>query len=190
VVSEYGLLSGVCLFFFSSRRRHTRLVSDWSSDVCSSDLAQELWPVRLGLGHARLEALVDEQSPDLLVGHVADQVFDVDAPVAERAALAVRLGDLRLHGNHALHTRLEIGHPRGIYRRATHVSSGRVRRRMAHRVTLIPGDGTGPELTEATRRVLEATGVELDWETREAGVEVMEEAGTPLPPETLTSIKE
>jgi len=48
---------------------------------------------------------------------------------------------------------------------------------MAYRVTLIPGDGTGPELTEATRRVLEATGVEFDWDVRQAGVEVMEQAG-------------
>jgi isocitrate dehydrogenase (NAD+) len=60
---------------------------------------------------------------------------------------------------------------------------------MGHRVTLIPGDGTGPELTEATRRVLEATGVELEWDVRHAGVDVMEEAGTPLPLETLESIK-
>jgi isocitrate dehydrogenase (NAD+) len=60
---------------------------------------------------------------------------------------------------------------------------------MGHRVTLIPGDGTGPELTEAARRVLEATGVELEWELRQAGVEVMEEAGTPLPEETLESIR-
>jgi isocitrate dehydrogenase (NAD+) len=60
---------------------------------------------------------------------------------------------------------------------------------MGHRVTLIPGDGTGPELTEAARRVLEATGVELEWEVRQAGVEVMEEAGTPLPPDTLESIR-
>ena len=60
---------------------------------------------------------------------------------------------------------------------------------MAHRVTLIPGDGTGPELTEATRRVLEATGVEIEWEVQHAGVEVMESAGTPLPEETLASIK-
>ncbi len=60
---------------------------------------------------------------------------------------------------------------------------------MAHRVTLIPGDGTGPELTEATRRVLEATGVAFDWDVREAGVDVMEEAGTPLPDETLESIR-
>jgi isocitrate dehydrogenase (NAD+) len=60
---------------------------------------------------------------------------------------------------------------------------------MGHRVTLIPGDGTGPELTEATRRVLEATGVALDWDVRQAGVDVMEEAGTPLPDETLESIK-
>jgi isocitrate dehydrogenase (NAD+) len=60
----------------------------------------------------------------------------------------------------------------------------------AHRVTLIPGDGTGPELTEATRRVLEATGVAFDWDVRQAGVDVMEEAGTPLPEETLASVKE
>ncbi|HZN22366.1 MAG TPA: isocitrate/isopropylmalate dehydrogenase family protein [Gaiellaceae bacterium] len=60
---------------------------------------------------------------------------------------------------------------------------------MAHRVTLIPGDGTGPELTEATRRVLEATGVDLEWDVRQAGVDVMEEAGTPLPEETLESVR-
>ena len=60
---------------------------------------------------------------------------------------------------------------------------------MAHRVTLIPGDGTGPELTEATRRVLEATGVAFEWDIREAGVDVMETAGTPLPEATLESVK-
>ena len=53
---------------------------------------------------------------------------------------------------------------------------------MAHRVTLIPGDGTGPELTEATRRVLEATGVEFDWDVQHAGADVMDEhGGNPLP---------
>lgn len=61
---------------------------------------------------------------------------------------------------------------------------------MTHRVTLIPGDGTGPELTEATRRVLEATGVAFEWEVQQAGVDVMEEAGTPLPDETLASIRD
>jgi isocitrate dehydrogenase (NAD+) len=60
---------------------------------------------------------------------------------------------------------------------------------MAHRVTLIPGDGTGPELTEATRRVLEATGVGLEWDVRQAGVDVMEQHGTPLPDDTLASVK-
>ncbi len=39
----------------------------------------------------------------------------------------------------------------------------------SHKVTLIPGDGTGPELAEATRRVIDATGVKIDWETAEAG---------------------
>src|SRR5438034_5063363 len=61
---------------------------------------------------------------------------------------------------------------------------------MTHTVTLVPGDGTGPELTEATRRVLEATGVGFDWDVRHAGVDVMEEAGTPLPDDTLASIVE
>jgi isocitrate dehydrogenase (NAD+) len=62
---------------------------------------------------------------------------------------------------------------------------------MAHRVTLIPGDGTGPELTEATRRVLEATGVSFDWDLRQAGEEVMEQyGGNPLPDETLDAIRE
>jgi isocitrate dehydrogenase (NAD+) len=69
----------------------------------------------------------------------------------------------------------------------TPVESGFV----AHRVTLIPGDGTGPELTEATRRVLEATGVEFDWDVQHAGTDVMEENdGNPLPPVTLESIRE
>jgi isocitrate dehydrogenase (NAD+) len=62
---------------------------------------------------------------------------------------------------------------------------------MPHRVVLIPGDGTGPELTEATRRVLEATGVELEWDVREAGADVMEKhGGNPLPPDVLNAIRE
>src|SRR5688500_15792890 len=61
---------------------------------------------------------------------------------------------------------------------------------MAHRVTLIPGDGTGPELTEATRRVLEATGVEFDWDVQQAGTDVMDQNdGNPLPDHVLESIR-
>jgi isocitrate dehydrogenase (NAD+) len=62
-----------------------------------------------------------------------------------------------------------------------------------HRVTLIPGDGTGPELAEATRRVLEAAaatvGSDFDWDVQEAGVDIMETAGTPLPQETIDSVR-
>jgi isocitrate dehydrogenase (NAD+) len=66
-----------------------------------------------------------------------------------------------------------------------------MRRAVAHDVVLIPGDGTGPELTEATRRVLEATGVEFDWRVEEAGTDVMaEHAGNPLPPGVLDAIRE
>jgi isocitrate dehydrogenase (NAD+) len=62
---------------------------------------------------------------------------------------------------------------------------------MAHRVTLIPGDGTGPELTEATRRVLEATGVAFEWDIRHAGESIMGQyGGNPLPDETLDAIRE
>jgi isocitrate dehydrogenase (NAD+) len=61
---------------------------------------------------------------------------------------------------------------------------------VAHEVTLIPGDGTGPELAEATRRVLEATGVGFDWDVQEAGADVMEAyGGNPLPDQVLDSIK-
>ena len=61
---------------------------------------------------------------------------------------------------------------------------------MAHEVTLISGDGTGPELAEATRRVLEATGVGFDWDVQEAGADVMERfGGNPLPEHVLDSIK-
>src|SRR5215216_2450260 len=59
-----------------------------------------------------------------------------------------------------------------------------------HRVTFIPGDGTGPELAEATQRVLESTGVEFDWDFQDAGIDVYESEGNPLPDRTLDSIRE
>jgi isocitrate dehydrogenase (NAD+) len=63
-------------------------------------------------------------------------------------------------------------------------------RPVAHRVTLIPGDGIGPELTEATRRVLEATGVAFEWDVQPAGADTMEaHGGNPLPEETLDSVR-
>jgi isocitrate dehydrogenase (NAD+) len=60
---------------------------------------------------------------------------------------------------------------------------------MAYRITLIPGDGTGPELVSATRRVLEATGISFDWDMQEAGADVMDKYGTPLPDHVLDSIR-
>ncbi len=60
---------------------------------------------------------------------------------------------------------------------------------MPHQVTLIPGDGIGPELMEATRRVLEATGVAFEWEVQEAGEVVMSRYGKPLPDHVLESIR-
>jgi len=58
-----------------------------------------------------------------------------------------------------------------------------------HTVTLIPGDGIGPELTTAMTRVVEATGVDIAWEVAEAGAGVVEKYGTPLPETVLESIR-
>jgi len=60
---------------------------------------------------------------------------------------------------------------------------------MAHEVTLITGDGTGPELAEAARRCVDATGVAIDWDVQLAGVDVMEQVGTPIPDATLDSVR-
>lgn len=60
---------------------------------------------------------------------------------------------------------------------------------MSHLVTLIPGDGTGPEITRATRRVLEATGVAFTWDVQDAGIDVFQKEGTPLPARVLDSLR-
>jgi len=60
---------------------------------------------------------------------------------------------------------------------------------MAYNITLIPGDGVGPEVTEATRRILEATGVKFKWDIVEVGTSAMEKFGTPLPASVIESIK-
>jgi isocitrate dehydrogenase (NAD+) len=60
---------------------------------------------------------------------------------------------------------------------------------MPHIITLIPGDGIGPEVTRATQRVLEAAGVRIEWELHNAGAAVAEARGTTLPDEVLESIR-
>ena len=60
---------------------------------------------------------------------------------------------------------------------------------MTHRVTLISGDGIGPEITKAAIRVLDATGVGFEWEEHEAGIRAYEKSGNPLPSELLASIR-
>jgi len=60
---------------------------------------------------------------------------------------------------------------------------------MAHEVTLITGDGTGPELAQAARLCVDATGAKINWDVQEAGVDVMERTGTPLPDEVLESVR-
>ena len=60
---------------------------------------------------------------------------------------------------------------------------------LSHKITLIPGDGTGPEITEATKRCIEATGVNIAWDIVEAGEPAIKKYGEPLPPHVLESIK-
>ena len=60
---------------------------------------------------------------------------------------------------------------------------------MAHQVTLIPGDGIGPEVSGAMRRVLDATGVEIEWVVEEAGATTLEREGTTLPEGVLEQIR-
>src|SRR5438067_1991708 len=60
---------------------------------------------------------------------------------------------------------------------------------MAYDVTLIPGDGVGPELAEATRTCIDATGVSINWDVQEAGVDVMARLGTPVPDSVIESCR-
>ena len=60
---------------------------------------------------------------------------------------------------------------------------------MARTVTLIPGDGTGPEVTDSVKEIFEALDVDIEWEIAEAGETVMEDEGTPLPESVLESIR-
>ena len=72
-------------------------------------------------GQAGAQAIVDQQAPDLLVGDRPDEIFDVDAPVAEGSALAVGLGDRRGEGNDAVEARLDVaaGRTDGAHRLRT-----------------------------------------------------------------------
>src|SRR3972149_7052803 len=60
---------------------------------------------------------------------------------------------------------------------------------MPHDVTLITGDGTGPELAKAARQCVDASGVKINWDIQQAGMDVMQTCGAPLPEETLNSIR-
>src|SRR3989339_719730 len=60
---------------------------------------------------------------------------------------------------------------------------------MTYNITLIPGDGIGPEVSEAARRCVDATGVKVSWEIAEAGADIIPKYGTPLPEATLESIR-
>ncbi|MBI4651128.1 isocitrate/isopropylmalate dehydrogenase family protein, partial [Candidatus Desantisbacteria bacterium] len=70
---------------------------------------------------------------------------------------------------------------RSIKKESTNVS--------LYNITLIPGDGTGPEISNVTKECIEATGVKIKWDIQEAGIDVMEKTGTPLPECVLESIR-
>jgi isocitrate dehydrogenase (NAD+) len=61
---------------------------------------------------------------------------------------------------------------------------------MAHRVVLVPGDGVGPEVVEAARQAMEATGAAIEWDVQLAGQAAREQLGSPLPPETIMAIRD
>src|SRR6202171_2872394 len=92
-------------------------------------------------------------------------------------------------GRDSLHHQGRRGVPHARRRVRDLTTKARRRRSMAYKVTMIPGDGVGPELSEATMRVLDATGVGIEWEILQAGENVMEEFGTPLPEHVLESIR-
>ncbi|MCK4802397.1 isocitrate/isopropylmalate dehydrogenase family protein, partial [bacterium] len=58
-----------------------------------------------------------------------------------------------------------------------------------YKITLIPGDGVGPEVVDAARKCIEATGVKINWEKVDAGADIMDKYGTPLPDKVIDSIK-
>ncbi len=60
---------------------------------------------------------------------------------------------------------------------------------MTHRILLIPGDGIGPEVTAAARRVVDAAGVDAQWQLAQAGQVALDAQGSPLPPETLDAVR-
>ena len=60
---------------------------------------------------------------------------------------------------------------------------------VTHRVTLIPGDGIGPEISQATQRVIDATGAKIEWDVMDAGEVAIARTGQPLPPEVIESIQ-
>jgi isocitrate dehydrogenase (NAD+) len=57
------------------------------------------------------------------------------------------------------------------------------------RITLIPGDGIGPEISDAVLKIIKSAGVQIDWDVQTAGADVAEKEGTPLPQRVINSIK-
>src|SRR5437868_2757848 len=72
-------------------------------------------------------------------------------------------------------------------RRHPHRTQGKVQ--VTHRITLIPGDGTGPEIVEATRHAIEATGIQIEWDVHDIGTPAIAKFGTPFPKDAIESVR-
>ena len=138
----------------------------------------------------------DELEVDLAAGEVRDLTSgSVIAFVPLPPVMVAILSDgglvahVQKHGGFALPGRGGGGRPASEAPRKTPRRDGGVDAAVTHRVTLIPGDGVGPELVEAARAVLAVSGVSLEFELREAGAAMIERHGTPLPIEVLDSIR-
>src|SRR5581483_10759103 len=105
-----------------------------------------------------------------------------------------------LHGSEHAHSRRGLGRRTSPHCRAGHAisaarfSGGRFRPAaimtlMSHQITLIPGDGIGPEVAEATVRAVEATGVKVEWDRVNAGAKALAESGQLLPHDVLASLE-
>ena len=93
-----------------------REVGNLGLQVGGSVARQPLRDVRLGVRHPRVDVVVDQQPPDVLVGVAADELLDVVAAVTERAALPIGCGDRRLDGDDTFEPWLEVVHRSEIYR--------------------------------------------------------------------------
>src|SRR5690606_33302373 len=122
------------LFFFSSRRRHTRFSRDWSSDVCSSDLRKDHKPNEGHCGRTPLRSVCRPRSPDGYHSAAKHRHYRRHCPGAWRAMSSQWNSSVRRHHwSGGLHVVLPVKEPRLLRRRRSHVDQRRyARRKVTH----------------------------------------------------------